>query len=123
VASRLTWPHDTLSCVLIYIKYILCCLLFYIYSHEDLSALQCSLFFFQVVLDIANERNEDFYLLTIKLVLCCLSKIPHNSQDIITKALTKLNHLLNLMCEKLLPKPKKSQLPKEIQVCMFILIL
>jgi len=90
-------------------------------SKEDLAIVQCSIQFFQVVLEKVNEYDEDLIVLIIQLILCAISNKFFQS-DITEKVFQKLTQLFRRLSGRVLsfsmPYQHKKQLEKEIQVRM-----
>ena len=86
----------------------------FIFSKEDLAIVECSIKFFQVVVDKVNEYDEDLIFLIIQLILYAISNKSFQP-DIKENVSQKLTlHFQQLSSRVVYHKGK--QVAKEIQV-------
>ena len=100
--------------ILHYVIYII-----FIFRKEDLATVQCSMQFFQVVLDKVNEYDEELIVLIIQLILYSITD-KFLQSDITEKVSQKLTQqfrrLSGRILEHSIPYQNKQQLEKEIRV-------
>ena len=100
--------------ILHYVIYII-----FIFRKEDLATVQCSMQFFQVVLDKVIEYDEELIVLIIQLILYSITDkfLQSNITEKVSQKLTQQFRRLNgRILEHSMPYQNKRQLEKEIQV-------
>ena len=93
------------------------------YSEEDIAIIKASFCFLNAIKRISTERDEDFFVNAIKLVLCALSRKSF-SIDVIKKVTGNLENFLNHISHQLFQSREfsinKKPMQQEIQVHHYV---